>query len=253
MGHYPGMNTFNRGFTLLGAGEVLVNGSVYYDLKTGIPVWNYKAPETSSVYLANGQRLYVGSAGGQIGVLAVMLPDAAATAALKDATPDKFVLSPGAKISVDGDLGIFGDGEQAKKNLTESLAASGHKLDDNSTDYKLTITSAAGETKHMSFREFGHFGPPQVHEVDAPSTDVHMVLTHASETIWKKDMHFGGGGVAMLPEGKTLEQTLSDQSHPNAGALKGLDLPSYLVKAADGAKISTLGESELTRSGFANP
>ena len=64
-------------FELLGPADLLVDGQRYYDLKTGIPVWNYKFAFGKSMLLANGQMLFVGPMQGQVAACMATIPDAA--------------------------------------------------------------------------------------------------------------------------------------------------------------------------------
>jgi hypothetical protein len=235
---------------LLDPASLLVGGNIYYDLKTGIPVWNYKVPNGKSVLLGNGQILFVGAENGQVRASMATLPDPEAAKALKSASPDQFVISPGAKIAIAGDLNAIGNAAEVRKNLEKAITSARHKLDDNATQFKLTLTTAAGPTDKFAVREFQMQGPPVVREVDAPSTITTVVLTKDGETIWQREIKFSAQVMVMRKKEQSLEAAVAEAGKPNPGRLGGLDLPSYLVKSTQQRDVATLGESTLTNTGF---
>lgn len=237
-------------FNLLDPTSLLVDGKTYYDLKTGIPVWSYKMPNGKSVMLSNGQLLFVTSDRGHATICMAGLPDAAAVDALKNASPDQFVISPGAKIAVAGDLNAIGNAAEARKNLERSITAAGHKLDDSATQFKLTLTTAAGPTGKFSVQEFNMRGPPAIREVDAPSTIITVVLTKDGETIWQRELKFSAQVMIMRRKDQSLEDAVAEAGKPNPGRLGALDFPGYIVKGSKPHGVVTLGESALTNTGF---
>jgi hypothetical protein len=235
---------------LLGAGDLLVEGRTYYDLKTGIPVWSYNTEGLQSTMLANGQMLYVGSINGQTAVCMGQLPDASAASALTSVSADSFLMSPGTHIAIAGDLSCFGNAATARANIEHALANAGQKADDAASQYKLTFSSAAGPTGKFSVRQLYMGSGPLIKTVDSPSTIVTAVLTKDAKEIWKQEMKFSAGPMIMVQHGETLEQAVANAGVPNAGRLNYLGVPRYIVKGAEAGKVVALGESDLTRTGF---
>ncbi|MBC7784770.1 MAG: hypothetical protein H7144_13110 [Burkholderiales bacterium] len=235
---------------LVGPDSLIVDGAIYYDLKTGIPVWRYKASNDKSVMLPNGQMLYVATVDGRTMICMTTVPDASAAGALTEASPEKFVISPGARIAIVGDLGAIGDAAAARKNLETAISSAGHKADDTATQFKLTVTTEAGPTGKFAVREFQMGGPPVVREVDAPSTIVTTVLTKDEGVIWKRELKFSAQVIINRRQDESLEQAVAAAGKPNPTRLGALDIPGYVVKPEPDGKLATLGESTLTRIGF---
>jgi hypothetical protein len=236
---------------LLNSTALLIGGRIYYDLKTGIPVWKYNLPGGCKfTQLANGQILFVYTHNGQTHACMAALPDAAAAAALGSAAPEKFVISPGAHIALAGNLGAIGNAAEARKNLESAITAAGHTLDDAATQFKLTLTTAAGPTQKLGLQVFQKFGPPLVREFDAPSTIVTAVLTKDGEKIWQQALNFNAAGMLSRRPGQSIEQAAADAAKPDPDRLSILDIPGYLIKQDKAGAAATLGESTLTPAGF---
>ncbi|MGN6724633.1 MAG: tudor domain-containing protein [Tepidisphaeraceae bacterium] len=249
LGHINGVPGGKR-VDLINADTVLVDGRYLYDVKTGIPVWRYSVGNAQSTMLPNGQIFYVTTEENQTFASMISLPTADAKSALSNEKPDQFSLKPGAHIAIEGDLGTFGDADAARKNLDKAITAAGHKTDATATDYKLTVTSAAGPTDKFTTRLLGVMGPPVYKEVNAPSTIVTLTLTDKGAVIWKREIKFAAGGMVRQRRDESLEQAVAEAAKPNPGQLAGLAVPAYIVQGSDPSKVATLGASKLTRSGF---
>jgi hypothetical protein len=235
---------------LINPTTVLVNGQWYYDLKTGIPVWSYQA-QGASTLLPNGQMLYVTSVDGQTMVAAATVPDTDGTNAVAKASPDQFVLSPGAHIAiVDADLPSFGNAQVAREQLEKLIKSAGHTVDP-AGPYKLAASAAPGATGKFTVGVRNMMGPPAVKEYDAPSSNAKITLTRDGETIWQRNLTFKAEVMVQRQGNESIEEALARAGRPDAGRLAHLDLPGYLVKGSGKAGgVPTLGESELTRTGF---
>jgi len=241
----------DREAQLMGPTALITGRGIYYDLKTGIPVWTYHLPSgCKSVQLANGQMLFVYVQNGLAQACMAAVPDAVAAKALSAAAPEKFVISPGASIAIAGNLGAFGNAETARKNLEAVITSAGHKVDDAATHFKLTLSTAAGPTQKLGLRVSQRFGPPLIREFDAPSTIATAVLTKDGEKIWQQDMNFSAAGMLSRRPGESIEQAAAEAAKPEPDRLRFLNIPGYLIKPADKGKVTTLGESTLTAAGF---
>ena len=154
--------------------------------------------------------------------------------------------SPAAHIRIETDgLGIYGDVNVAKANVTAALKAVGHVADDAASEYKLSFKSAAGATHTFTDGPFPRTGE----EHQGTSTDVTATLTQKDQPIWTQVFHYGAGGMVVALNGKSVDQELADEAKPKVDSLKNLHVPAYLVKAA-GTDLTTLGGSTLTHDGF---
>ena len=122
IGHISGLNCQGRN-DLLNASSLMI-GSVYYDLKTGIPVWNYQFGDGKSMLMPDGRMLFVITRNGDTTVSLAALPDDRALSTLHGASPDAFILSPGAHVAIAGNLGAFGNAAKARAILDECLRGS---------------------------------------------------------------------------------------------------------------------------------
>ena len=250
VGHVAGVA--GRDLDLPNPDTLLVGGRTVYDVKTGVPVWQYGDDGgTRSAVLPGGQVLLVGPHDRETIAVAATLPDASAAAALKTAVaaPDAFVLRPGAKVAVKGDLSAFGDAAAARKKLDAALATAGHTADDAATDFVLNVASAAGPTGKFDTRPPGVIGP-YYKEIDAPSTIVTVTLTHAGNTLWERKITFSADFIVTRKPGQSDEDAVAAAARPDADRLAGLDVPGYVIAGAAADKPATLGRSTLTRSGF---
>ncbi|MGC4030356.1 MAG: tudor domain-containing protein [Tepidisphaeraceae bacterium] len=249
VGKLAGVSASRGDIELINENTLLV-GDIYYDLKTGVPVWKYADERCKRALLPSGQVLWVGSTDRQS--LAVMgeVPEKNATSAKTALSPDKFAITPGASIAITGDLGAFGDAAKAKQNVEKSLTNAGHKSDDTAAQYKLNFVSAAGPTEKWQTRVYQMGGPPFLREISAPSTLVTATLTRDGQTIWSREMKFGAGAIINRKANQSLEDAAAEAARPNPGTLLSLGIPGYLVAGGDGKGVRTLGESKVSRSGL---
>ncbi len=237
-------------FELVGTNMLLVNGAICYDLKTGVPLWNYAAPGSKSIMLANGQVLYVGANKGQTYACMAAVPDSLAIKARDSMKPDLFALAPGARIQIEGDLSPTGNADEALKVLTNVIKNAGHVVADASADYKLAISITPGKTEKIDIRETNRMGPPIIREYDAPSAILNAALLFDGQEIWKAKHEFRAKVMIMRQGNETLQQAIDRDGKVTPNRLAGLDIPSYLVKGGSTDSIATLGESTLTMTGF---
>lgn len=233
---------------------LMVGDSRIYDVKTGVPVWEYRPSNLQHAsLLPSGQMLLAFEDGQTSSLCLATLPDPRAAAALKSAKPEDFALAPGAQIAVVGDLGIYGaQQKEAMENLQKKVIEAGHKLVSGSARYTLSFKSAPGKTGTFAYQErpdMMHFnGPPPIRKIPAPSTDVTVVLSCDGEAIWRQEFHFSVGPIVMTM-GKSIEQAVAEEAQPKAASLNGLALPSRIVKGGTLDKPATLGRSVLDMEG----
>ena len=104
---------FNGRLDLADDKFLIVNGSTVYEVKSGLPVWIYQLRQnTMFTALPSGQFLLAEPGNGMTSMAIVTIPDQIGRAALKSASPDRFMLKPGTSIKIDGDFGAFGDDRQ---------------------------------------------------------------------------------------------------------------------------------------------
>lgn len=236
---------------LLSADYVLV-GDVLYEVKTGIPVWEYVVPPESIVeMLPSGQMLYVLRDSGT--ACLATIPDAKAVEALKAQRPEDYLLAPGAQIAIGTGLNLYGSDQKAAEDLVKkAVTSAGHKVAPGNTGYKLNFTSAPGQARDLYFDEHIPFASV-ARKVTAPTTVVTATLTRDGETIWQQTWVCGAGGVLMRRNNQTLEQAAAEDAQPKAGQLNSMALPAYIPKGSTPGEPATLGASTVSPDGFGPP
>jgi hypothetical protein len=247
--HLPGVVDFTQ-LAILGPTDLLVNGSDYYDAKTGIPVWNYQLGQGASMQLADGQMLYVANASdGQMLACAATVPDADALEGLRHASAARFAIRPGAHIAIAGDLGAFGDAAKAHKYLESAIAAAGQVYDPDSKAYTLTIKAGPGDTGTFSLEINREFDPPAVKDISAPSSVVEATLTAGDAVIWTAKRKYQAQGFVAVRRGQSPEDAVAEAAHLTPESIRDIRVPGYVLKGQPGG-VQTLGSSVLTRGGF---
>lgn len=232
--------------------ETILVGDVVYDVKTGIPVWEYATPPNTKVQLLpSGQVLYAIPQNGSTVACMVTIPEPQALETLKAQRPDDYLLARGAQIALVGNLNMYGSEEKAAQEIVRKMITSaGHKLATGASRYKLTFTSAVGPTEELRYSEHMYMGPPVARKVSAPSTIVTATLTRDEQAIWQQTWKYCAGGVLMRQGGQSMEQAAAAAATPNVQSLNSMSLPGYLPKGSTPGNPAALGASSITPEGF---
>ena len=224
-----------------------------YDVKTGIPVWEYVTPPNTKVQLLpSGQVLYAIPQNASTAACMVTIPEPKAIETLKAQRPDDYLLAPGAQIALAGNLSMYGTQEKTAQDFVrKTIASAGHKLATGAAPYKLTFTSAAGPTEELRYSESVYMAPPVSRKVSAPSTIVTATLTRDEQTIWQQTWKYSAGGVLMRQGNQSMEQAAAEAAKPNAQSLNSMALPAYIPKGSTPGNAAALGTSSITPDGFA--
>jgi hypothetical protein len=227
---------------------LLVDHTTAYDVKSGMPVWIYKMPNDVRVApLINGEFIIAAPGDNRAAIAVAAIPDQVGRAALKTATPDRFVLVPGSAIKLDCDFGAFGDQQQkASDTIGDVLTRAGMKISDKDEAFHLTMNIAAGPTEKREYAPSMFAGPfREITTVDVPSNILTATLTFHGDAVWSQEIRFGAGGALQKDATHSFQDAANDAAKPNAGALNSLNFPSYLPVGAKPGTPAALGASDL--------
>ena len=228
---------------------LLIDHSVAYDVKSGIPIWLYKMPrEVLARPLANGQFILAAPGNNMASIAVVSIPDQVGRSAMKSANAAKFLLKPGAAIKVDADFGPFGeDRDKAAANVNEVIKSAGMTVSENDEAFHLTMSLASGPTQKRDYAP-GFFVNPHdrvIQTVDVPSNILTATLNYKGAPVWSQTIGFSAGDYIQRDEKRSFQDVANDAAKPRADALKDLHLPSYLPAGAKPGEPAALGSSVL--------
>lgn len=247
---------------LLSPDTVMVGapGRVVFDVKTGMPLCEYVADGLEdAMLLPSGQILLAFRDGASMTLCLATMPDPRMVTAMRAANPQDFLLAPGAQVSITGDLSMFGaDQKVVADSIQKVLAAAGHKLVNESSQFNLTFKLTPGPTGEFTYRERPRFGEPitgplPIRRIPAPSSDLTVTLTRDGEPIWQQSFHFAAGMVVMPQGGRSIDQQVVEEGRPNVGALGNLAIPAYVPRGSTPGKPSAFRRVKITPDGFGAP
>jgi hypothetical protein len=237
---------------------LVVDHRTVYDISSGIPVWIYKTTEGVGGFdhmylnpLANGQFMLASQAGifgGRVTAAAVLsIPDAMGRAAVKNAKPDDFLLSPGTPIQVDWDFSAFGaDKDKAHQAVVDAVHAAGMAMaPSDKVPFHLTMSIAAGPTEQRDYAPTNRGMIDRVTTVSVTPNILTATLTYQGAAVWSQEIVFQAGATVQSGPNHSFQDDANDQSKPSAGPLKALNLPIFLPKGAKPGSPAALGVSDL--------
>ncbi|MGN6724634.1 MAG: hypothetical protein ACTHLZ_01830 [Tepidisphaeraceae bacterium] len=239
---------FNGRLDLADDKFLIVNGSTVYEVKSGLPVWIYQLRQnTMFTALPSGQFLLAEPGNGMTSMAIVTIPDQIGRAALKSASPDRFMLKPGTSIKIDGDFGAFGDDRQkASDAVATAVQTAGMTVSTKDEPFHLNISIAGGPTVKRDFAPDMSAGPFRIAQtLDVPSTILTATLNYNGQAVWTQEVRFAAGNFIHRDEKQSFQDVLNAAAKPNVGALKSLSIPSYLPVGAKPGTPAALGESVL--------
>jgi hypothetical protein len=247
VGEFAGAITGNEQIDLLSGEVVLVDHRMAYEVKRGIPMWEYATPPGASFRaMPNGQMLCVFAGGTSSPLALVSLPEAKGLAALKAVSADKFKLAPGAAIRLTGNLGFYGkDQAQAIEAIGRAVTAAGHHLAKDAKEYELNVSCVAGPEKMISFRNGK--------QVRAPCSIVTLSLNRNGEVLWEQIFRSQAQVMVLVQGNQTLEQAVAEEGKPKLLHLNFLAIPGYIPKGSTPKHQAALGASTVTPDGFGPP
>jgi hypothetical protein len=240
--------SFNGRLDLVDDKFLLVDHATAYDIRSGIPVWIYKMPMGVSVSpLISGQFLIAAAGDNRTAIAVASIPDQIGRAAIKNATPDRFILVPGKSIKLDCDFSAFGDQkDKARDALDDVITKAGMKISESDQPFHFTMAIAAGPTEKRQYAPSIFAGPfREITAVDVPSNILTATLTFKGQPVWSQEIRFGAGGTLRKAPGGTFQDAANDAAKPNASALGSLNFPSYLPIGAKPGTPAALGASDL--------
>ncbi|MGC4030357.1 MAG: hypothetical protein QM754_01230 [Tepidisphaeraceae bacterium] len=224
---------------------LLVNGSMVYDVKTGIPVWEYKMPNDIQVFpLMSGQFLLAGPGDKMASLAIATLPDTAGRSALRTINANSFILKPGMAVKIDGDFGGFGeDKDKAADIVRDSITGAGLKVSDNDEPFHLVVSLAGGPTETREYVP-DMFTPPNqrvAETVSAPSNVFTATLNYKGQPVWQQTVRFQAGYSIMRKKDQSFQEVANQLAKPSADRLGKLSIPSYLPVGAEARRIGGAG------------
>ncbi|MBC7784769.1 MAG: hypothetical protein H7144_13105 [Burkholderiales bacterium] len=227
---------------------LLVDSTTAYEIKSGIPVWIYKIPADARVKpLANGQFVIAAPGNKMASIAVASIPDQVGRVAMKSASLDRFMLVPGKAIKIEADFSAFvDDKEKASEVVNDVIRRAGMKVSENNEPFRLTLSVAPGPTEKREYMESSFYHPaPKIVAVDIPSNVLTATLSLNDQPVWTQEIRFAAGSMIQRDKDQPIQEYCNNAAIPNAGALKGLNLPSYLPIGAKPGVPAALGASTL--------
>lgn len=251
-----------RRLDLMAPDTLLVDGFVVFDTNLGIRWWRYdpNGGAGAQCRLPSGQMLYVVSVQGDQKHLVAWiftLPHAAATKKLKSASPDDFVVYPGAPVSISGDFAACGaDKDKARQILRDRLQAAGLQVQETDQTLRLVFQLTDGPSRQETLRLVlggrpGAASQPETQTVNCPSRTLTLTLTYAGTPIWstQREWSFSPGSLVNLPPGQTLQQLADDAAKVRVDDFAGIVFPARIIKGSTPASSALLGMTNVTSNG----
>jgi hypothetical protein len=216
---------------------VLVGGTDLLDLDKKIVVWQYTGAQSNDAHAFGGRCFVVTDKDRRTVLVAASLPNASALKlADKLAFGQALALRPGGSVALN--ITVEGPEDQRQRiaaALTEQLRQSGIRIDP-ASPVKLYARTETGKTNTQTYevRKFGSF-ETKTETVSTTEKLTKLGFEFNGKVVWETVSSTGAflPPMVMTTGGKSINETVQEQTKYNAGWLESVRLPNYLPVPTD--------------------
>jgi hypothetical protein len=231
--------------------QVLLNRGLVYDLRHGIPLWEYEDLENLEFGCGWGWAWFEGRRhdNQNSSIVPLMVPHQAVRelAAKYTPPPREPILPLGSSVALDtAEIVDPVIQQQAVAALTKQLAGYGYQISA-TADNRLVASMAVGATKELVWRDYtnGNNGS-EVRRNFSPII-CKLQLKQGESVVWEKQSSgYPLHGNIYLNQGESIDAKIAEQEKPRYDIFLKPRIPRY--KASDNDKV--LGKSKLTHEGL---